>query len=328
MAEISRWCRIFYTLIISFTENLIIINPASFSASYSRRLKIGWRTWSKPPDSPFWCQRRASDWPGQLQDVQQQLLVLLVLLRSARVQLEWRLLEERQSFGQRPQLYQVQEVEVAQPLGPLAGRQLRIETLPELWHVVTPLLLKPAVWGWLTEREGTLSLTLKQPAADACFGRRNRKNFVSEKIPILEKNGANKWPKDMSHHPTGIWRWGVCWCWRGGLRWAGRRPSSPHTDLREAQPERAVRTPHTHKHSTTVSAFFRRESSYLPASCRRSSLQLIKQTSVKGIKLTAQMVRDDATDHLPSLPELLWNELGISGRLTVYGLWGGGGEWR
>lgn len=50
--------------------------------------------------------------------------MILVLLGSAGVQPEGRLLEERQSFGQRSQLDQVQEVEVAEPLGPLAGRQL------------------------------------------------------------------------------------------------------------------------------------------------------------------------------------------------------------
>lgn len=86
------------------------------------------------------------DQPGQLQDVQQLLLVFPVLLGSARVQLEGWLLEERQNFSQRSQLYQVQEVKVAEPLGPFAGRQLRVKTLSELRHIVTPLLLKPAVW--------------------------------------------------------------------------------------------------------------------------------------------------------------------------------------
>lgn len=70
----------------------------------------------------------------------------LVLLGPAGVQVEGRPLEEGQGFGQRPQLYQVEEVEVAEPLGPLAGRQLRVEALPELRNVMTPLLLKPAVW--------------------------------------------------------------------------------------------------------------------------------------------------------------------------------------
>lgn len=86
------------------------------------------------------------DQPGQLQDVQQLLLVFLVLLGSARVQLEGWLLEERQNFSQCSQLYQVKEVKVAEPLGPFADRQLRIKTLSELRHIVTPLLLKPAVW--------------------------------------------------------------------------------------------------------------------------------------------------------------------------------------
>lgn len=94
------------------------------------------------------CRHDASDWPAQLQDVKQHLFVFLVLLRPAGVQLEGRLLEERQSFGERSQLYQVQEVEVAEPLGSLASRQLRVKTLPELRHVVTPFLLKPAVCRW------------------------------------------------------------------------------------------------------------------------------------------------------------------------------------
>lgn len=86
--------------------------------------------------------------------MQQQLFVFPVLLGSAGEQLEGRLLEERQSLGQRSQLYQVQEVEVAEPLGPLAGRQLCIKTLSELGHVVAPLLLKPAVCrGSQRERE-------------------------------------------------------------------------------------------------------------------------------------------------------------------------------
>lgn len=59
-----------------------------------------------------------------MQDLQQQLLVLLVLLWSAGVQLKGRLLEEWQSFRQCSQLYQVQEVEVSEPFGPLARRQL------------------------------------------------------------------------------------------------------------------------------------------------------------------------------------------------------------
>lgn len=93
-----------------------------------------------------------SDWPSQMQDLQQQLLVLLVLLRSAGVQLKGRLLEKWQSFSQSSQLYQVQEVEVSEPFGPLVGCQLWIKTLSELGHVVTPLLLKPGVCrtgGWL-----------------------------------------------------------------------------------------------------------------------------------------------------------------------------------
>lgn len=69
---------------------------------------------------------------GHVQDLQQQAFVAPVLCRSARVQLEGRSLEEGQGFGQRPQLYQVQEVEVPKPLGPLAGRQLRVETPAEL----------------------------------------------------------------------------------------------------------------------------------------------------------------------------------------------------
>lgn len=68
-----------------------------------------------------------------------------VLLGSAGVQLEGRLLEDGQSFGQRSQLDQVHEVKITEPLGTLAGRQLRIKALSELGHVVTPLLLKPAV---------------------------------------------------------------------------------------------------------------------------------------------------------------------------------------
>ena len=64
--------------------------------------------------------------------MQQQLFVSPVLLQPAGVQSEGRLLEEGLSFGQRSQLDQKQEVEVAEPLGPLAGRQLRIKTLSEL----------------------------------------------------------------------------------------------------------------------------------------------------------------------------------------------------
>lgn len=65
-----------------------------------------------------------SDPLGHVQDLQQQPFVPPVLCCSAGVQLEGRLLEERQGFGQRTQLYQVQEVEVPKPFGPLAGRQL------------------------------------------------------------------------------------------------------------------------------------------------------------------------------------------------------------
>lgn len=77
--------------------------------------------------------------------MKQLLFLLPVLLGSAGVQVEGRLLEERQDFGQRSQLYQVQEVEVPEPLRPLAGRQVRVEALPELGHVMTPLLLEPVV---------------------------------------------------------------------------------------------------------------------------------------------------------------------------------------
>lgn len=77
--------------------------------------------------------------------MQQQLLVSAVLFRPASEQPEGRLLEEGQSFGQRSQLDQEQEVEVAEPLRALAVCQLRIKALPEIRHVVTPLLLKPAV---------------------------------------------------------------------------------------------------------------------------------------------------------------------------------------
>lgn len=94
----------------------------------------------------FWGQYQASDWPGKPQNIQQQLFMLLVLLYSASVQLEGRLLEERQSFSQRSKLYQVHEVEVSEPLGPLTTCQLWIKALSKLWHVVSPLLLKPAVW--------------------------------------------------------------------------------------------------------------------------------------------------------------------------------------
>lgn len=82
---------------------------------------------------------------GQVQDLQQQPFVPAVLRRSAGVQLEWRSLEERQGFSQRPQLYQVQEVEVPEPLGSLASRQLWVETPAELQYIVTPFLLEPAV---------------------------------------------------------------------------------------------------------------------------------------------------------------------------------------
>lgn len=69
---------------------------------------------------------------GHVQDLQQQLFVPPVLCRSASVQLEGRPLEEGQGFSQRSQLYQVQEVEVPKPLGPLASRQLRVEAPTEL----------------------------------------------------------------------------------------------------------------------------------------------------------------------------------------------------
>lgn len=109
-------------------------------------LEGGVRGWLKGP----WGGRRGSQrdqpGPGQLQDVQQHLLLLAVLFHSAGEQLEGRALEEGQRLGQRSQLYQEEEVEVAEPLGPLACRQLRVETPPELGNVVTPLLLEPAVW--------------------------------------------------------------------------------------------------------------------------------------------------------------------------------------
>ena len=69
---------------------------------------------------------------SQPEDLQQQLFVGLILPRLARVQLEGRLLEEGQGFGQGAQLNQVQEVEVTEPLGALARGQLRVETLLEL----------------------------------------------------------------------------------------------------------------------------------------------------------------------------------------------------
>ena len=69
---------------------------------------------------------------GQLEDIQQELFVGPVLSGLARVQLEGRLLEEGQGFGQGPQLYQVQEVEVTEPLGALARGQIRVKALLEL----------------------------------------------------------------------------------------------------------------------------------------------------------------------------------------------------
>ena len=69
---------------------------------------------------------------SQLEDLQQQLFVGPVLQGLAGVQLEGRLLEEGQGLGQGPQLYQVQEVEVTEPLGALARGQVRVEALLEL----------------------------------------------------------------------------------------------------------------------------------------------------------------------------------------------------
>ena len=69
---------------------------------------------------------------SQLEHLQQQLFVGPVLLGLASVQLEGRLLEEGQGLGQGPQLYQVQEVEVTEPLGALARGQVRVEALLEL----------------------------------------------------------------------------------------------------------------------------------------------------------------------------------------------------
>lgn len=119
------------------------------------------------------------DQPSQLQDVHQLLLVFPVLLRSARVQLEGWLLEERQNFSQRSQLYQVQEVKVAEPLGPFAGRQPRVKTLSELRHIVTPLLLKPAVW----RKEGNKS---------EC---QLRTIMTKELILTLQTKGKRKWTR-------------------------------------------------------------------------------------------------------------------------------------
>lgn len=125
-----------------------------------------------------------SDWPGQLQNVQQHLLVVPVLLSSTRVQLEGFLLEERQRLGQRSQLYQVQEVEVAEPLGSLAGRQLRVEALPELGHVVTPLPLEPAIW------------------------RRETANMKRD----VNQTGTSAPAVCESHHPGDTWHSGGRWC--------------------------------------------------------------------------------------------------------------------
>lgn len=86
-----------------------------------------------------------SDWLSQLEDLQEQLPVFLVLPGPAGVQLEGGALEEGQGLGQGPQLDQVQEVEVPEPLGALACRQVRVEALLELWDVVSPLLVEPVV---------------------------------------------------------------------------------------------------------------------------------------------------------------------------------------
>lgn len=83
--------------------------------------------------------------PGQLQDVQHHPFVLLVFFHFASVQLEGRTLEERQRLRQSSQLYEVQEVEVSEPLRPLACRQVRIKAPSELCYIVTPFLLEPAV---------------------------------------------------------------------------------------------------------------------------------------------------------------------------------------
>lgn len=95
-------------------------------------------------------QSQTPDSPGQLQHLQEQLFLLSVLLRSTGVQLKRLLLEEWQHFSQGSQLYQVQEVEVAEPLGPLTCCELLIKTLSELSYIVTPLLM-PAVCEWKTK---------------------------------------------------------------------------------------------------------------------------------------------------------------------------------
>lgn len=97
-----------------------------------------------------WADAARLDWrrlrPGQLQDVKHHLFVRLVFLHFASVQLERRTLEERQRLRQSSQLYEVQEVEVAEPLRPLACCKVCIKAPSELCYIVTPLLLEPAVW--------------------------------------------------------------------------------------------------------------------------------------------------------------------------------------
>lgn len=108
---------------------------------------------------------------------------------------------------------------------------------------------------------GTLSSTTYIQSLSFCFAA----DFILRRL--------EKWLNEpvRSHHPRGIWRSGVCWCWNGGQRWADRKPSSPHTDLREMQRERES-WQHTVQCRFFSSSSSGETSSYLPASCGRSLL--------------------------------------------------------
>ncbi len=73
-----------------------------------------------------------------IEDLQQQVLGGSVLLRVSSVQVDECSLEVRSHLVERPQLDQIQEVEVLQPPRALALRLCRVKALPKLLNVWTP----------------------------------------------------------------------------------------------------------------------------------------------------------------------------------------------
>lgn len=80
-----------------------------------------------------------------VEELQQQLLGGAVLLTVSRVQVDEGSLEVGSHLVERPQLDQVQEVEVLQPPRALALRLGRVEASPELLDVGTPDRLAPTL---------------------------------------------------------------------------------------------------------------------------------------------------------------------------------------